>query len=200
MTEAPQSPCFPGYETLGEIYCVSFIRGISPEEALRRFGVDEETMEEVDFDELGHRSVEAMSEDAAGFVGAAQIGDWTVLIEPGGWQVAVDEDIYTRVSRGTEVVSVCRHEYAEDTFAYIVDGAPVVHFTPDMPDDRSGSDPDRFVDQMREFGLDPDHDIEGPDIDDSLGSAFALAGHITGLPTSTDLRTLRFLGADPLES
>ncbi|MEU6716897.1 DUF6461 domain-containing protein [Nonomuraea sp. NPDC046802] len=199
MTEAPEElPCFPGYETLGEIYCVSFVRDLSPEEALRRFGVDEETMDEVAFDELDYRSVESMRADAAGYIGAARVGDWTVVIEPGGWLIAVADKIYARVSRGTEVVSVCRHDYAEDTFAYIVDGTPVVWFDPMYPEERSGSDPDRFVTKMHEVGLDPDHDIDGPRIDRPMESSFALASSITGLSFSTDLRNLRFLGAEPL--
>ncbi|MGW2145842.1 DUF6461 domain-containing protein [Nonomuraea bangladeshensis] len=194
-----EAPCFPGYETLGEIYCVSFVRDLPPEEALRRFGVDEETMEEgVTFGEVDLRSAESMRDDSAGYIGAARVGDWTVVIEPGGWRMAVDDTIYTRVSRGTAVVSVCCHEYAEDTFAYIVDGTRVVSFDPMFPEERSGSDPDRFVMKMHEVGLDPDHDIDGPGIDYPMESSFALASSITGLSLSTDLRNLRFLGAEAL--
>ncbi|MEV5888010.1 DUF6461 domain-containing protein [Nonomuraea fuscirosea] len=199
MTETPEDlPCFPGYETLGEIYCVSFVRDVSPEEALRRFGVDEKTMEEVAFHELEYRSAESMRADAAGYIGAARVGDWTVVIEPGGWMMAVADEVYAPVSRGTEVVSVCRHDYAQDTFAYIVDSAPVVWFDPMYPEERSGSDPDRLVPKMREVGLDPDHDLDGPSIDHPLESSFALASDITGLSYSTDLRSLRFLGAGTL--
>ncbi|SEU33583.1 DUF6461 domain-containing protein [Nonomuraea wenchangensis] len=179
--------------------CVSFVRDLPPEEALRRFGPDEETMEEgVTFGEVDLRSGESMRDDSAGHIGAAQVDDWTVVIEPGGWRMAVDDTIYARVSRGTEVVSVCCHEYADDTFAYIVDGTLVVSFDPMYPEERSGSDPDRFVLKMHEVGLDPDHDIDGPGIDHPLESSFALASSITGLSLSTDLRNLRFLGAEPL--
>ncbi|MEU6722707.1 DUF6461 domain-containing protein [Nonomuraea wenchangensis] len=199
MAEAPEElPCFPGHETLGEIYCVSFVRDLPPEEVLCRFGVDEETLEEVAFHELDDRSVESMRADAAGYIGAARVGDWTVVIEPGGWLMAVADETYARVSRETEVVSVCCHEYADDTFAYIVDGTLVVSFDPMYPEERSGSDPDRFVRKMHEVGLDPDHDIDGPGIDHPMESSFALASSITGLPFSTDLRKLRFLGAEPL--
>ncbi|GAA1615567.1 hypothetical protein GCM10009733_009840 [Nonomuraea maheshkhaliensis] len=199
MTATPGDlPCFPGYETLGEIYCVSFVRDLSPEEALRRFGVEEETMEEVTFEELDYLSAESMRDDAAGYIGAARVGDWTVVIEPGGWMMAVATEIYNPVSRGTEVVAVCGHEYAQDTFAYIVDGAPVVWFDPMYPEERSGSDPDRLVTKMRAVGLDPDHDIDGPGIEHPMERSFALASDITGLPLATDLRELRYLGAEPL--
>ncbi|MGW5154894.1 DUF6461 domain-containing protein [Nonomuraea wenchangensis] len=200
MAEVPEElPCFPGHETLGEIYCVSFVRDLSPEEVLRRFGVDEETLEEgVAFGEVDLRSGESMRADAAGYIGAARVGDWTVVIEPGGWLMAVVDTIYARVSQGTEVVSVCCHEYASDTFAYIVDGTLVVSFDPMYPEERSGSDPDRFVMKMHEVGLDPDHDLDGPGIDHPIERSFALASSITGLSLSTDLRNLRFLGAEPL--
>ncbi|MGW0062416.1 DUF6461 domain-containing protein [Streptosporangium sandarakinum] len=202
MTECPEEfRWLSGREDLGEIYCVSFVRGLSPDEVLRRFGVDESTMEEgVTAEELDERSVESMRDDAAGYIGAAKIGDWTLVIEPGGWKLAVDPDIYGLVSRGTEVVSVCRHDYASDSFAYIVDGEPVVWFDPMLPDARSGNDPDRFVKEMRDVGLDPEHDIDDdPRIDVPIGRSFALAGRITGLPFSPEMLELRFLGAEPLE-
>ncbi|MFF0249179.1 DUF6461 domain-containing protein [Streptosporangium sandarakinum] len=202
MTECPEEfRWLSGSEDLGEIYCVSFVRGLSPGEVLRRFGVDESTVEEgVTSEELDERSAESMMDDAAGYIGAAKIGDWTLVIEPGGWKIAVDPDTYGPVSRGTEVVSVCRHDYASDSFAYIVDGEPVVCFDPMLPDARSGNDPDRFVKEMREVGLDPEHDIDdGPRIDVPIGRSFALAGRITGLPFSPEMLELRFLGAEPLE-
>ncbi|MEU6743022.1 DUF6461 domain-containing protein [Streptosporangium sandarakinum] len=202
MTECPEEfRWLSGREDLGEIYCVSFVRGLSPDEVLRRFGVDESTMEEgVTFEELDERSAESMMDDAAGYIGAAKIGDWTLVIEPGGWKIAVDPDTYGPVSRGTEVVSVCRHDYASDSFAYIVDGEPVVWFDPMLPDARSGNDSDRFVKEMREVGLDPEHDIDDdPRIDAPIGRSFALAGKITGLPFSPEMLELRFLGAEPLD-
>ncbi|MEV0615593.1 DUF6461 domain-containing protein [Nonomuraea sp. NPDC050404] len=83
MTEAPeQLPGFPGLDIFGEVYCVSFVRDLSPEEVLRRFGVDEATMEEVAFDELEERSIDTMRDDAAGFIGAARAGGgWTVTLQ-----------------------------------------------------------------------------------------------------------------------
>ncbi|GAA3031948.1 DUF6461 domain-containing protein [Streptosporangium longisporum] len=202
MTQTPaELPRLSEHEVLDEIYCVSFVRGLAPEEVLRRFGVDESTMEEVTSDELGERSAEGMSDDAAGYVGAVKVGDWTLVIEPGGWKLAVDSEVMARVGRGTEVVSVCCHTYASDTFAYIVDGEPVVWFDPMLPDARSGSDPDRFVKEMREVGLGPEYDIEddGSHIDLPMERSFALAGRITGLPFSPEMLELRFLGAEPLE-
>jgi hypothetical protein len=202
MTETPEKfSWLSEHEVLDEIYCVSFVRDLSPEEVLRRFGVDESSMEEVTSDELGERAAESMGDDATGYIGAVKVGDWTLVIEPGGWKLAADPEIMARVSRGTEVVSVCCHDYASDTFVYIVDGQPVVWFDPMLPDARSGNDPDRFVKEMREVGLDPGYDIDSDDshIDSPIESSFALASRITALPFSPEMLELRFLGAEPVE-
>ncbi|MDF2709388.1 MAG: hypothetical protein K0R62_5040 [Nonomuraea muscovyensis] len=189
------------HEPLDDIYCVSFVRGLSPREVLRRFGVDESTLEEVTFDELSVRSAEN-AEDAAGFVGAVRIGEWTMLVEPGGWQLAVVAELGARVSAGTEAVSVCRHDYAADSFTYLAGGELVTHFDPMAPNARSGGDPDRLVAWMREVGLDPDSDDAAQDDADltlRIPACFALASRITGLPFTPDLLELRFLGAEPLD-
>ncbi|GAA3206922.1 DUF6461 domain-containing protein [Nonomuraea helvata] len=185
-------------EPLGDVYCVSFVRHISPEEALRRFGVDESTMEEVTFEEMEERSAEN-AEDAAGYIGAAEIEGWTLVIEPGGWRIAADDDVRTRVSRGAEVVSVCRHDYAVDTFVHEIDGKTIICFDPMAPQDRSGSDLDRFADAMRDVGLDPDHAFDGPEIENPIPRAFALASRMTGVPFTRDMLALRFLGAEPAD-
>ena len=113
--------------------------------------------------------------------------------------VKPDSEIRARISQGTEVVSVCRHDYASDTFAHEIDGKTITWFNPVDPSSRSGSDPDRLVDAMRDVGLDPDHTFEGPSIDYPIPSSFALASRITGLPFSQDMLNLRFLGAEPSE-
>lgn len=185
-------------EPLGEIYCVSFIRNVSPAEALRRFGVDESTMEEVTFKEVAEHSAEN-AEDAAGFIGAASIEGWTMVIEPGGWQIAADPEVTRRISRKAEVVSVCRHDYASDTFLYEIDGETITEFDPMTPQDRSGSAPDRFADAMREVGLNPDHSSDGPAVEFPIPSSFALASKITGIPFTQEMLALRFLGAEPTD-
>ncbi|WP_246267624.1 DUF6461 domain-containing protein [Nonomuraea typhae] len=179
---------------LGEIYCVSFVRGVAPEEVLRRFGVDEDTFTELSIDELASRSWEEYAEDSAGWIGAASLGDWTVLVEPGGWKTAVDEEVYTKVSHAAELVSVCRHDYANDSFLYAVDGRGITWFDPEIPDSRVGAEPDRLLDRMRRLGLDPDAE----EIDDALERAFKLADELTGLTYTPELLDRRFLAAEPV--
>ncbi|WP_406313142.1 DUF6461 domain-containing protein [Streptosporangium sp. NBC_01639] len=186
MTSCPEEFCWlSDCEELAEIYCVSFVRGLAPEEVLRRFSVGGSTMEEY---------------DPTDYIGTAKIDDWTLVVEPGGWQLVAAPEIQARVGQGTEIVSVSRHDYASDIFAYIVDGEPVVQFEPVLPDDRSGTDPDRLIEEMREVGLDPDRDVDGPLIDSPIERSFALASRITGLHFSPEMLELCFPAAEPLEN
>ncbi|MEU4830964.1 DUF6461 domain-containing protein [Streptosporangium sp. NPDC023615] len=199
MTETPGDfPWLSEDGAMDEIYCVSFVRDLSPEEVLRRFGVDGSTVEEVTYAELEERSAESTMGGGAGWVGAVRTGDWTLVVEPEGWRLAADSEVMARVGRGTEIVSVCCHDYASDAFAYIVDGQPVVWFDPMMPGARSGNDPDRFIKEMREVGLDPDYDSDHSPIDFPMERSFALASRITALPFSPEMLELRFLAAEPL--
>jgi len=185
-----------GDHPLDDIYCVSFIKGVPPDEVLRRFGTNAETMAEMTFDELSELSLSDHDGLPAG-AGAVKVGDWTMLVEPGGFSAAVDQQTITRLSRNTELVAVCYHEFASDSFAYAVDGEMVVWFDPVQPDARSGADPDRLVGEMRAAGLDPDHDFDrDPDIDNWIGRSFILAASITGVPFTLDLLALPFLGAE----
>ncbi|MEV6865532.1 DUF6461 domain-containing protein [Streptosporangium subroseum] len=95
---------------LGAIYCVSFIRDLSPAEVLTRLGAEPDSIEKMTFDELdAHVMANVQESDGlvAGHVGTTSLDGWTVLIEPWGWQGALWE-VLTELSQGTEMVSVCR--------------------------------------------------------------------------------------------
>ncbi|GII05249.1 DUF6461 domain-containing protein [Planobispora takensis] len=182
---------------LHDIYGVSFIRDLSPHEVLIRLGVDTGAIEETTFDELDELVTEqALSSEGEdiGYVGAVKVDDWTVLIEPSGWRVAVDSGVLERVSRGTEVVSINRHDYASDSFVHAIDGEVIVAFDPLTPRFRSGSDSERWVTQMRDVGFDR-RTFDDSIPDDRIASAFALASIITGISLSKEVLDLTLLGA-----
>jgi Family of unknown function (DUF6461) len=84
------------------------------------------------------------------------------------------------------VAAVGRHDYAEDSFVYAVDGKIVTSFTPHLPSTRWGSDPDRINEFMRETGLPPeklDEEAGEATWDDMytnrISRAFLLAAKIT---------------------
>ncbi|WP_182904992.1 DUF6461 domain-containing protein [Microbispora sp. H13382] len=180
---------------LGSIFGVSFVRGLAPREVLVRLGVDESTIDEMTFEELDENAEECLEisdgMDAA-WAGAVRTGDWTVLVEPGGWRVAAETGVLERVSRGTEVVAVSRHDYASDDFAHAIDGRVITRFEPLAPHLRSGDDPDRWIGEMRDVGLGRDgFDDAMPE--GSIAAAFALAGVITGVDLSPALLRTTFL-------
>ncbi|TDD38664.1 hypothetical protein E1287_05125 [Actinomadura sp. KC06] len=174
---------------LGEIFCLTFLKGVDETEALSRLGGLPDTLRPRTLEEAG----EAFTSYEAGyaeFAFALNLGDWTVLIEPNGFQGSLEEPL-TALSRGTEAVAVQRHDYADHAFRYAVDGTLVTAFEPTWPDHRWGSEPDRLLGQMRAVGLDLAAYDEGDDEDDEYGDegdyvpsayvpALLLAGLITG--------------------
>lgn len=167
-------------DLLGEIFCVSFFRGLEPAEVLRRFGTGR-TGQETTFHELRVKVWESVG------VGNDYVGEWGVAVEPEGFQAVLAERL-TRLFRGCEVAAVGRHDYAEDSFVYAVDGKIVTSFTPHLPGTRWGSDTDRINELMRETGLPPeklDEEAWEATWDDMytnrISHAFLLAAKITGV-------------------
>ncbi|MFG1755340.1 DUF6461 domain-containing protein [Streptosporangium sandarakinum] len=191
------------HDLLGDIFCVSFFHLLDPAEVLSRFE-PVSPAETTTFKELCGRA-RAYFEDAADvlYVGVAQVGEWSVAVEPWGGQ-AVLSTMMTRLSRSGEVVSVARNDYARHRFVYAVDGTVVTSFNPAEPDRRWGSDPDRLSGLMREVGMDlgpPEGEwgVEswcGRPNQEPVARAFALAAKITGVAlTFTAANGLHFVGA-----
>jgi Family of unknown function (DUF6461) len=180
---------FDRYEDmLGEIYCLTFVRGVDEIEALLRMGGLEDTMSQRRLKDIW----EEMRSYDAGYPGIAQamsLGAWTVIIEPNGVQGA-GVNLLNAVSRGTEAVSVLRHDYADDRFVYSVDGTLLTEFAPRGAAFRRGAEPDRLLPQIRAAGLDLKEDDEedgsGPLVHPHV-AALRLVGQITGpLPDIPD--------------
>jgi hypothetical protein len=207
LQKADGSPHNP----LGDIYCVSFFRGLDPAEVVRRFGGGEEAGREMTFRELDEAVFEFVDEtdggDGGGYVGVVEAGGWSMAVELWGWLATLQETA-ARLSQGCEMVAVSRHDYASDGFLHAVDGAVVTAYDPACPFERHGSDPGRLDALMREVGIPlerPEGDAalettsdEG--YDGGLARAFALAGRITGVPMSLDLLDGPFLVGPVAES
>lgn len=114
-------------------------------------------------------------------------------MEPCGWS-GTDNPTLARLSAGTDVVSVLRHDYACDYFHYAADGMVLTAFDPTSPEHRSGADTDRLASLMREFGLpleensDEEWDQRYDDLSGhGLARMFAMAARLTGVTFATDL-------------
>ncbi|MEU8358366.1 DUF6461 domain-containing protein [Nonomuraea sp. NPDC048882] len=190
-------------EVLDDVFCVSFFRGLEPAEVLRRFGA-REPGRELAFYELQVKVWESTEMTDDNYVGVVQVGEWSVAVEPRGFQAVLSESL-TGLSRGCEVVAVGRHDYAENCFVYAVDGEVVTSFTPRLPGTRWGSDPDRLNGLMRETGLPPeklDEEAWEATWDDmfvnGIPRAFLLAAKITGVVfTQSVLARYLLVGALP---
>lgn len=184
---------------LGEIFTVSFFRGLDPAEVVRRFSRGEDQGQEAGFDELGERVSKFCFENGGGsgggHVGVVQLGEWSVAIELFGWMATLP-DVLAELSRDCEVLGITRHDYADDSLAYAIDGTIVTGYNLTCPHLRHGSEPDRLNGFMRELGMtldrrDDEHDRDDEDDwDDSawetdyfaaVPRAFALAAKLTGV-------------------
>ncbi|MFI6514637.1 DUF6461 domain-containing protein [Spirillospora sp. NPDC050679] len=171
---------FTSGEPLGDIFCLTFVKNVGAAEALRRMGALPETVRTRSLEE----GWEAQTSYEAGYpdlAWALDLGDWTVVIEPNGFN-GTFASCLPALSQGTEAVSVLRHDYAEDTFDYAVDGTVVTGFELLAPEYRYGNDPDLLLEHMRAAGLPTEEgeDEAGHDISPSTRGLY-VAGQITGV-------------------
>ncbi|SDJ93169.1 DUF6461 domain-containing protein [Nonomuraea jiangxiensis] len=180
-----------------DVSCVSFARSLTPPEALARLEAGVTDIEEVTFEGFQERTMWCVDSDnmRSTYVGAIETAGWTVLIQLWAGSIGLDNRLMRSLSRESEVVVVHRNLHASDYFIYAVDGEQITWFDQLRPHARTGIDPDRLVEEMREVGLDPDHDWEGPGIDATFPRSFALAKRITGFPFSKAMLAPRFLAA-----
>ncbi|MFF4016864.1 DUF6461 domain-containing protein [Streptomyces sp. NPDC001843] len=184
---------------LMEAYCVTLVRGLTPEQLLRELGSEPRTRI-TGVAALAEASYDAWEEHDGDrqFVGVAAVGEWSLMVEYNGY-VGVSREVMLPVSRGRTVVSHFRNVNAVDHFHWFEDGDERLHFEPLFPTQRDGSSPDGLVTEMAECGFDL---TEDDDRDHHLHTeaAFALAHRITGVrPTPELFESLEFVcGSVPM--
>ncbi|WP_440098091.1 DUF6461 domain-containing protein [Streptosporangium sp. H16] len=186
------------YALLG-IWCLTFVRGLDEAEAFRRVGVEEGSIRSLTHEELMNAWPFPPTPNK---ILAGHLDGWTVLVEVFGRKSL---DALQALSVGTEAVSVQRHDDAAGCFAYAVDGEHVTAFDPIDPTERSGSDPDRLVDLMRDVGFDPAYELSIEDDEENeegrfdrpaVDGALMLAARLTGVVLTPDVLNGPLLGAD----
>ncbi|GAA3735329.1 DUF6461 domain-containing protein [Salinactinospora qingdaonensis] len=161
---------------LAEAYCMSYVKGVSKAEALRRLGAEERLLRSLPIAE----AVEAClcGEDPPPQTAHAfHVDGWSVLVEPTGCQACRPER-YRALSAGTELVSlrvVMDHRYE---FRWVVDGVLRTLFDARSPQIRRGTDPDALNAHMSAVGLEPEGVHPGPE--DPGAAVLALAERVTG--------------------
>ncbi|MEV4891339.1 DUF6461 domain-containing protein [Nonomuraea sp. NPDC055795] len=170
---------------LGDIYTISFVRGLDEHETLRRLGAADEDIRLID--EGDHTYPEGPQ-----IITVRRIGHWTVAIEDCGWRGTQQETLSALTRDGGEAVAVLRHDYAQHHVTYAVDGQLITDLNPGFPIDRQGADPDRLNRHLRELGIDPAADDS---IDNPIPAALALASRITGIMLTPQHLRRPILGA-----
>ncbi|MER7081644.1 hypothetical protein SAMN02982929_00592 [Saccharopolyspora kobensis] len=149
----------PGQDRhLSEIFCLTFVKDVGIDEVLRLMGgfADTTAVRAAAADDaLGH-----CSEGTPELAMAARLGSWTVVLEPCGFW---GSSLTPILSRGTEAVSLLRHDYASPHLDYAVDGELVTGLDPTFPDVRYGTEPARLDPLLREAGFDLAESENGQD-------------------------------------
>lgn len=150
-----------------------FARDVDQDEMFDAFGLDPTSARMTDL-APSQRQVRVGRHDA-----------WTFAIDP--WMVSLDlavgrKNVGERISAGTEAVVVGWTPKPTENFEYWADGVLVTSFEPYMARYRHGSEPDRFLTEMRQLGMvieSDDDDDDGPD--DALVAALELATVALGI-------------------
>ncbi|MFF3444586.1 DUF6461 domain-containing protein [Streptosporangium sp. NPDC002721] len=180
------------FPELANAYCLTYVRGLTPEEVVTRLGVRGEDCSQMTLDELIWYSGLNFHEQQS--FGAVAVGDWTLLVEVNGL-LGTTEEVILPLSAGTRLVSQFYLEVkGMDYFHWVDDGKirfefayqeGYSHWVEDgemrllFPDEENYSKemPDELAETLdRISGADPH---EGP--------AFVLAESLTGITMTPQL-------------
>ncbi|MFJ1545872.1 DUF6461 domain-containing protein [Streptomyces sp. NPDC088246] len=182
------------FPALAEAYCVTLVRGLTPDTLLTQMGATD-LRRVTGVDDLQEPAYEAWDTHDGDrlFAGVTRVGEWALMIEPNGY-LGITDELIGPLSRGTTAVSHFRNVNAVDHFNWYENGELRLHFEPLFAYARDGSDPDGSVDTMRAAGFDLSEDDER-DFNLHSEAAFALAERLTGLRLTRELLNVsEFLG------
>ncbi|MBL7259328.1 hypothetical protein JKJ07_33930 [Actinoplanes sp. LDG1-01] len=112
--------------------------------------------------------------DGLVFLAVADVGGWTMIVEPNGF-FCTDRQVIPVLSAGGEQVTFYRSEHTAPEFLWAVDGDVQVGFCPAGDDDRWGTDPRRLDQVLAELGFGEEV------VEDFKALTLALMHHITGV-------------------
>ena len=139
--------------------CLFFARDVTAEQLIEGFGMDpsaarmlslERASEAVLFPVFGEDGYSTVNP----WIRAGRVGDWAFSVIDNGLDlVDYPYGAARRLPAGTEVVLVHWTDKPTHFMSYMINGSLVTSFDLGMPSQRAGSDPDRFVTEMRQVGL-----------------------------------------------
>jgi hypothetical protein len=131
-------------------FCLTFARGVSPDELLVRMGTDPDTLLARTRTEAEYLQIDPHAPGLVVRVGRA--GEWAFGLESCGNHGSRDE-VLSEVSRGTQALSTVYTGDGTRFFSYAEDGVEVCWFDVDSPSRGTGSDPNFLLPEMRAEGL-----------------------------------------------
>ena len=141
------------------VYCVTVIRDVDPDEALRRFGAEDDQISTATWPELLRRASYEEHDVHDHVVAAFAVGSHTLLVEDNGWEAANRPDL----SRGTFAVSSYCSINADQVFLVSRDGEILAEFDDNYASSAEGAEPFVVAEALAEMGID---DPEAFDADD----------------------------------
>lgn len=173
-----------------ETYCFTLVHRISPGELLQALGAEPQ-MRVVSVDALRQPAQTAILERDQILAGVTSIGEWSLMVEIGGFLGALDEAMRP-LSKGRTVVSNQRGISGECYFSRWHDGALCLRFDHVFAGGREGTHPDDYLTDMRESGYDirDDDEVDSDmDLERQFAAGFALSERITGIELTSALFT-----------
>jgi hypothetical protein len=169
-----------------ETYCFTLVQDISPEELLAVLGI-EPHLRVVSVDGLRQSAQRERRENDRLLPGVAAVGDWSLMVEVGGFLGAID-DAMRPISVGRTVVSNQRGIAGASDFAWWRDDVLRLRFDHCFADAREGSHPDELLTDLVASGYDVSgNDDPDMDLERQFAAGFALSERITGVHLSADL-------------
>ncbi|MFD9034422.1 DUF6461 domain-containing protein [Streptomyces sp. NPDC059567] len=115
--------------------CVTFTRGLGPEEVFARYGADPAQARLLDWDAASDLPSGHSDSGMVSLLRAGRVGEWAFCVEEEG-SIGLEERALAELSRGTETYSVATTE-GIDVFQHWRDGDCVEYFEPGMEHSRS---------------------------------------------------------------
>jgi hypothetical protein len=136
-------------------FTLMFVHGVRPERVIVALGADPAHALMLSADE----TLETLS---GHWARVGRSGDWAFVFDDSDLGISDLEQIANELSAGTEALLLESNPNIA-YFWYYADGVEATAFEPMLSAWRGGSDPDRFVPQMRQVGLDVDPPADDDD-------------------------------------
>lgn len=194
MAEADRDTAASAWAWFGEQYPdlpprLIFVRGVTPERVIESFGANPADARLLTAD-AAHETVDSP------WIRAGRTDDWAFAIDTSYQDVT--EHIAPELSAGTELAFFEYNAKGMEFFYYFEDGTEVTSFEGLMAHYRYGTDPDRFLTQIRQAGLETDPPTDDEDYDSMDDIPDIVLCLLTLLTLALGIRLSADVGLGPL--